>query len=737
MSRLVKLLNHFVFSYSKNPGTYRTCPKSQMIQQRVIALAKLDYYVSLISNDSSRTPGSVNGSSSGSDSYEYCTSYPLDIIIFENERTGPYAISELADGASSAASSSHTLQSRVNDAAVLKPLFRLSRFSRVHGRFVCPVILVHNKNICRSSTLAIQAEAIFNNIHAASKQMLGSLWDFAGFGGGGGGNQTTHATAPVAASSQQQASAVQVGLEGQRAHDIQLLLHTGTSYVADLMVEHRKKKLGVALTSSEKNEQWRYSHLKLNALPYPGCEFFTEYKAAGHSGLNLFFNWSQSFISSDLLLSHPHPMIPDEMLSVNGKPLLPISGRSAGEMEEALAPWFEFQHSHEDHLREHAASRASQQDETATKPSAVSVSPNALTVSSTTAAAAPISASASPPVAVSSIADDLLDELLAHSASGTDTAIMANTFPHDDTMTVGVTTSSDPSSMHMVLTAAAAATSSAAAASSTVNVTAPHPANSVAAALDSIPRASKEVTSFSLYKQWDCVTLTKNYLLILLAHVADETPNSGVLVHCFPADHQLLTDRGFMDLDEVLAAAPYLAPSTPSCRPARAKELLFAAYNPYTKAIAYVPATGLVVKQATKLVEFGGEAAAAQWSVSSDERAQTQSQLNGVSLLVTPEHDMYAQVGQRRSEKDSWKWETASRSKHILPPQKRQAHTLVTADSKAGVRMVAAAANGIGSARRQHVDEAVRTCARPSDRPAAEFLSGALRLLAPRWQDSE
>src|SRR5689334_18643041 len=109
-----------------------------------------------------------------------------------------------------------------------------------------------------------------------------------------------------------------------------------------------------------------------------GCEFFTDYKLNAHSGLQLFFNWfrfaaahtvlcspslpssrvltprcccvlcgcaprNQSFISSALLLSRPTPMVPDEMLSVNGT-LLPPAQRHSQAQADAMAPWYEFDH---------------------------------------------------------------------------------------------------------------------------------------------------------------------------------------------------------------------------------------------------------------------------------------------------------------------------------------------------------------------------------------------------------
>ena len=159
MGRLVKLLQYFIFCYSKNAAVYRSSAKSLVIQQRVGQLCELDYFLSRIHNDSKngvatnlaaataaaaaateQNGSGANGSSTGALSaaadagFEYCSSYPLELLVFENERTGPF-------GLDATASALGTVASRVNDAAVLKPLFRLSRFSRVHGRFVVPVIV--------------------------------------------------------------------------------------------------------------------------------------------------------------------------------------------------------------------------------------------------------------------------------------------------------------------------------------------------------------------------------------------------------------------------------------------------------------------------------------------------------------------------------------------------------------------------------------------------------------------
>ena len=468
-----------------------------MIQQRVTALCAMDYHISVIHNDSKNGAASnlaathaaaahngvaaaANTVAAADSSFEYCSSYPLELIIFENERLGPFGIDHLSasGGALGNGGGKHTLHSRINDSAVLKPLFRLSRFSRVHGRFVCPVILVRDKNICRSSTLAIQAEAIFNNIHAKTKDIFGSVWGAlsGGFGLSSSGSSAAAAngSSGVAQPSPSSSShSVQVGLEGQRGHDIQLLQHLATAYVEDLMVEHRKKKLGVPLTSSEKNEEWRYAQIKLNgtndntedeesnatcelfaraplsvahsslarfvaaALPYPGCEFFTEYRSNNHSGLGLLFNWNQSFISSDLVLSTPMPFVPDEMLSTNG--VLPsiIQGPQGQKVQRRGndEAWFEFQHSAEDHAAERDArlkADAAAADAAAAA-GASSTSPPPLSPPQSTTPDV-----SSPLAPVEHLVEHLIDNALTHSHSALSSEPMATTIEGGDSTAVGI-----------------------------------------------------------------------------------------------------------------------------------------------------------------------------------------------------------------------------------------------------------------------------------------------------------
>lgn len=49
-----------------------------------------------------------------------------------------------------------------------------------------------------------------------------------------------------------------------------------------------------SVTSSEKvDKEHRYADFCLLSLPYPGCEFFKDFRDNGFNGINLFFDWSQ------------------------------------------------------------------------------------------------------------------------------------------------------------------------------------------------------------------------------------------------------------------------------------------------------------------------------------------------------------------------------------------------------------------------------------------------------------
>jgi len=61
---------------------------------------------------------------------------------------------------------------KVNNTGELKILFMKSKLSRVRSRFVIPVILYKNKNICRSGTLSLEPEMLLNTLNSKTKQII-------------------------------------------------------------------------------------------------------------------------------------------------------------------------------------------------------------------------------------------------------------------------------------------------------------------------------------------------------------------------------------------------------------------------------------------------------------------------------------------------------------------------------------------------------------------------------------
>ncbi|KAM5280981.1 phosphatidylinositol-3,5-bisphosphate 3-phosphatase MTMR14 isoform 5-T5 [Ctenodactylus gundi] len=86
-----------------------------------------------------------------------------------------------------------------------------------------------------------------------------------------------------------------------RGCDIKLLRYLSVKYICDLMVENKKVKFGVNVTSSEKvDKAQRYADFTLLSIPYPGCEFFKEYKDRDYMAEGLIFNWKQDYVDAPL-----------------------------------------------------------------------------------------------------------------------------------------------------------------------------------------------------------------------------------------------------------------------------------------------------------------------------------------------------------------------------------------------------------------------------------------------------
>ncbi|XP_069332178.1 phosphatidylinositol-3,5-bisphosphate 3-phosphatase MTMR14 isoform X14 [Eulemur rufifrons] len=159
--------------------------------------------------------------------------------------------------------------------------------ARCRGRFVCPVILFKGKHICRSATLA----------------GWGELYGRSGYNYffSGGADDAWADVEDVT----EEDCALRSGdthlFDKVRGYDIRLLRYLSVKYICDLMVENKKVKFGMNVTSSEKvDKAQRYADFTLLSIPYPGCEFFKEYKDRDYMAEGLIFNWKQDYVDAPL-----------------------------------------------------------------------------------------------------------------------------------------------------------------------------------------------------------------------------------------------------------------------------------------------------------------------------------------------------------------------------------------------------------------------------------------------------
>uniref|UniRef100_A0A6B2EDA4 Putative phosphatidylinositol 3-phosphate 3-phosphatase myotubularin mtm1 n=1 Tax=Phlebotomus kandelakii TaxID=1109342 RepID=A0A6B2EDA4_9DIPT len=86
-----------------------------------------------------------------------------------------------------------------------------------------------------------------------------------------------------------------------RQRDIRLLKSLNVEMIVDFMLEKKKVKFGVNVTSSEKvDKERRYDVFKIVSLPYPGCEFFRVFRDNNFNGEGLIFDWNQSYVDADI-----------------------------------------------------------------------------------------------------------------------------------------------------------------------------------------------------------------------------------------------------------------------------------------------------------------------------------------------------------------------------------------------------------------------------------------------------
>ncbi|XP_064288859.1 myotubularin-related protein 14 isoform X8 [Passer domesticus] len=240
--------------YRAKDGGGAAAAKVERIERRCLELFGRDYRYSVIPN--------VHG--------EVCAHYPRHIVLLERD----------------AGASRDSYESTVQ-VGKLQDLINRSKMARCRGRFVCPVILYKGKHICRSATLA----------------GWGELYGRTGYNYifSGGSDDAWADAEDISEEDSALRNADSQLFDKVRGHDIKLLRYLSVRYICDLMVENKKVKFGLNVTSSEKvDKAQRYADFTLLSIPYPGCEFFKDYKDRDYTAEGLIFNWKQDYVDAPL-----------------------------------------------------------------------------------------------------------------------------------------------------------------------------------------------------------------------------------------------------------------------------------------------------------------------------------------------------------------------------------------------------------------------------------------------------
>ncbi|XP_062356481.1 myotubularin-related protein 14 isoform X5 [Cinclus cinclus] len=242
--------------YRAKDGGGAAAAKVERIERRCLELFGRDYRYSVIPN--------VHG--------EICAHYPRHIVLLERD--------------AGASRDSNLYESSVQ-VGKLQDLINRSKMARCRGRFVCPVILYKGKHICRSATLA----------------GWGELYGRTGYNYifSGGSDDAWADAEDISEEDSALRNADTQLFDKVRGHDIKLLRYLSVRYICDLMVENKKVKFGLNVTSSEKvDKAQRYADFTLLSIPYPGCEFFKDYKDRDYTAEGLIFNWKQDYVDAPL-----------------------------------------------------------------------------------------------------------------------------------------------------------------------------------------------------------------------------------------------------------------------------------------------------------------------------------------------------------------------------------------------------------------------------------------------------
>ncbi|XP_035915006.1 myotubularin-related protein 14 isoform X2 [Anopheles stephensi] len=201
--------------------------------------------------------------------------------------------------APSAGPGQQTIYEATYDGNKLRDLINKARFARCRARFPLPVILYKGKYICRSATLSGGPEIYGRSgldylFYSLDSTATSPTLDEEAYEARETSLPEDTFEEPITNSDWQLFDRV-------RSQDIKLLKTLNVGTIVDFMVEKKKVKFGMNVTSSEKvDKENRYAEFKIISLPYPGCEFFRDYRDNNYSGEGLVFDWSQAHVDANI-----------------------------------------------------------------------------------------------------------------------------------------------------------------------------------------------------------------------------------------------------------------------------------------------------------------------------------------------------------------------------------------------------------------------------------------------------
>lgn len=181
------------------------------------------------------------------------------------------------------------------DSNKIREYISFAKYARCRQRFVVPVIIYKGKYICRSATTSVRPEVYV-------RKVLDYAYDYY-YGESDPPNSTADnpSSNSPGENSEETDDSPLFSYEEVIKNDINLLRSFKVGTIVDLMVETRKQKFYLTVSTSEKADlETQYREFTLLSLPYPGCEFFTKFRGNDYTAEDLHYDWQHQFNNAEL-----------------------------------------------------------------------------------------------------------------------------------------------------------------------------------------------------------------------------------------------------------------------------------------------------------------------------------------------------------------------------------------------------------------------------------------------------